>query len=71
MGFHRRGQPASLDRAGVKGAIIRFVAEELTFPTHTADPFGIDHDCINPAGHDFRAACGDVVCVHCARIAWR
>lgn len=35
-----------------------------------ADPFLIDHDCRNPAGHDFIAACGDVVCPHCAKVAW-
>lgn len=36
-----------------------------------ADPFGIDHNCTNPAGHDFISSCGDVACVHCGRIAWR
>jgi hypothetical protein len=40
-------------------------------PTCTpADPFGIDHDCRNPAGHQFTATCSDVVCIDCARIAW-
>jgi hypothetical protein len=40
-------------------------------PTCTpADPFGIDHDCTNPSGHQFVATCSDVVCFHCARIAW-
>lgn len=36
-----------------------------------ADPFQIAHDCINPGGHDFIADCSDVVCIHCARIAWQ
>lgn len=39
--------------------------------TCTADPFGIDHDCTNPSGHQFVATCSDVVCFHCARIAWQ
>lgn len=34
-----------------------------------ADPFGLDHDCDNPAGHEFTAIDGDVVCPHCARVA--
>jgi hypothetical protein len=69
MGFHRTTQPFLLDRAAVRCAVIEEIA---TLDTITqADPFHIDHDCLNPAGHDFRSACGDVVCVHCARIAWR
>ncbi len=35
-----------------------------------ADPFGIDHDCVNPSGHRFVADCSEVICLHCARIAW-
>lgn len=35
-----------------------------------ADPFGLDHDCLNPAGHDFTSACGEVVCPHCGKVAW-
>mgnify|MGYP000149080233 CR=1 FL=1 len=34
-----------------------------------ADPFGIDHDCENAAGHQFESICGDVICVNCARLA--
>ena len=37
----------------------------------SADPFGLDHDCLNPAGHQFVAVCSDVVCIHCARVAWQ
>ena len=35
-----------------------------------ADPFELDHDCINPAGHQPVPSCGEVVCFHCARIIW-
>lgn len=35
------------------------------------DPFGIDNACpFNPTGHDFIAACGDVVCCHCGKVVW-
>lgn len=74
MGYLRQGQPASppsFNRAAVTATITRFVAEELAFANRTADPFHIAHDCRNPSGHDFIAACGDVVCIHCGRIAWR
>lgn len=38
----------------------------------SADPFDIEpHDCVNPEGHHFIADCSEVVCLHCARIAWR
>jgi hypothetical protein len=70
MGFHRQGMPASLDRAAVTAVVTRFVAEELAFLTRTADPFLVDHDCLNPAGHKFEGCCGDVVCVHCGKVAW-
>lgn len=71
MGFHRQPQPASLDRAAVTAAITRFVAEEVCFAARTADPFLIGHDCLNPTGHAFIGSCGDVVCVHCARVVSR
>lgn len=35
------------------------------------DPFGIDHDCLNPAGHQFINSCGDIVCPHCAKVVWQ
>lgn len=70
MGFLRQGQPQTLDRASLTAVVTRFVAEELAFITRTADPFSIDHDCLNPAGHDFIAACGDVACCHCAKVVW-
>jgi hypothetical protein len=67
MGFHRIAQPAALDRA----AIVRFVAAEIAFEMRGLDPFRIEHDCLNPAGHDFIAACGDVVCCHCGKVVWQ
>ena len=69
MGFHRLGQPAAFDRAALRGIVEPIVAQEVAFAARTADPFGIDHDCINPTGHDFIGSCGDVACVHCARVA--
>jgi len=48
---------------------IPIAAPPLLICTPT-DPFGIDNDCLNPAGHDFIAACGDVVCCHCAKVVW-
>lgn len=48
-----------------------FIADELAMLAVPAgDPFNIEHDCLNPAGHDYIAGCGDVVCVHCAKVAW-
>lgn len=76
MGFHRQGQPRALDRAEVtalfsKNIIVaRLVAEEVTIANARRDPFALDHDCLNPAGHDFIGSCGDVACVHCGRLAW-
>lgn len=72
MGFQRQIQPAALDRAELATIVTPIVAEELAFACRTAvDPFGIAHDCLNPAGHEFIASCGEVVCCHCAVIAWR
>jgi hypothetical protein len=36
-----------------------------------ADPFGIDHDCINPEGHRPIADCSEVVCVQCGKVFWQ
>jgi hypothetical protein len=68
MGFHRLGAPAALDRAAARAVITRFVADDLAFAARMVDPFGIDHDCINPSGHEVIASCGEVVCAHCSRI---
>jgi hypothetical protein len=70
MGFHRIPQPASLDRAGLTAIVTRFLAEEIAFARRNSDPFEIEYDCRNPAGHDFIAACGDVVCCHCGKVVW-
>lgn len=70
MGFHRRGQPQALDRAAATAIITRLVAEEAAFVSRTADPFNIENDCLNPAGHDFAASCGAVVCCHCTKVVW-
>lgn len=70
-GFLRTRMPPSLDRAAVSAAITRFVSEEMiAAATAAADPFLIDHDCLNPAGHRFIGSCGDVVCVHCTKVVW-
>lgn len=68
-GFLRTRQPPSMDRAAVSAAIHHFVAQEIIATANAArDPFGIDHDCLNPAGHRFIGSCGDVVYVHCAKV---
>ena len=51
---------------------IREIEDAPAMLTSTpADPFMIDHDCINEAGHQPIASCGAVVCAHCARIFWQ
>lgn len=67
-GFLRQGQPAALDRGAVTATITRFVADEIAHLARTSDPFAVDHDCVNPSGHDFIGSCGSVVCPHCARV---
>jgi hypothetical protein len=71
MGFHRQSHPAALDRPAGAEIVPRFVAGEIAAANADRDPFGLDHDCLNPAGHTFIGSCGDVACVHCARIAWQ
>lgn len=72
MGFHRHVQPAAppivihIDDAVEE--IIQQMIEEALPPR---EPFNIEPDCFNPAGHHFISSCSDIVCVHCARIAWR
>lgn len=47
------------------------LAEEISAAAlASADPFEIDHDCINPRGHQPIPSCGEVACFHCARIIW-
>lgn len=71
MGFHRMGQPASLNRAEVTAVVAELVAEEIAFLQRTADPLALDHDCVNPAGHHPIADCRDIVCQDCGRIFWQ
>lgn len=70
MGFQRGTQPAALDRGAVTAVVTRFLAQEIAFEQRSADPFGVAHDCRNPAGHTFIGSCGDVVCVHCSKVVW-
>lgn len=55
----------------IERTTIRTEAIEPPLPTCTqADPFLIDHDCINPRGHQPIPSCGEIACFHCARIIW-
>ncbi len=73
MGFYRQGQPATLDHSQLRAAVVEFITErEIADLLAPPDPFGIDDPCpYNPAGHRFIGSCGDVACVHCAKIVWR
>jgi len=72
MGFHRERQPPALARAGITAAVLELLtAQDVAEAIGPADPFRLVHDCINPAGHDAIAACGEVVCCHCAKVFWR
>ena len=72
MGFHRQGQPAQLNRRQIAEIVTMTIsAEDLGFVSRTQDPFAIDHDCLNPGGHDAIASCSEIVCVHCAKVFWR
>lgn len=68
MGFHRQGMPAALNRAQATAVVTRIYAEELAHLRRTADPFLVENDCLDPAGHDFIPSCGRLVCPHCSRI---
>lgn len=65
MGFYRQAQPTRRDREIITAAVTRFLAREIAL-----DPLRIEHDCVNPAGHDFNGECGNLVCLHCRRVAW-
>jgi hypothetical protein len=54
----------------VEAMLCEMLAEEGV-PLERPDPFGIDHDCLNPTGHAFIGSCSDLVCQHCGRIAWQ
>lgn len=69
-------RPVCVNRIGMMEIIERTtvrepLAEEIAAAAlASADPFEIDHDCINPRGHQPIPSCGEVVCFHCARIIW-
>lgn len=77
MGFHRQGQPQYVQTVSdttlriIREHVGALMASEAAFIARTVDPFNVDNDCINPAGHEPMASCGEVVCAHCARIFWR
>lgn len=72
MGFARTPQRHVIDRARGAPFEALITAEDLAIVIREADPFLIpDNICLNPAGHLPIAACGEVVCAHCARIFWR
>jgi hypothetical protein len=71
-GFTRQGRRPARSRAEIAAVVSTFLsAEDLGLVQRTQDPFGLDHDCINPGGHDAIASCGEIVCVHCAKVFWR
>lgn len=45
--------------------------QDAAFVNRTADPFLIEHGCLNPAGHEAMASCGAIVCAHCAKVFWQ
>lgn len=55
----------------IRHIVEEFLCDEIVDLIDPPDPFGIDHDCISPAGHQFIGSCGDVVCVHCAKVVWQ
>ncbi len=70
MGFYRQPQPRALDRSGIRAELIPLLVQEAAFIGRTIDPFGIEHDCVNPAGHAVITSCGAIVCAHCAVVFW-
>lgn len=80
-GFRRGTQRQALDRMGAREAVCNMldellsegdeIAVEIAAALPARDPFGVvDHNCINPGGHDFKGICGEVICTHCGGIAW-
>ena len=54
----------------IERTIIRETEKIAAAALASADPFELDHDCVNPGGHQPVPSCGEVVCSHCARIIW-
>lgn len=71
MSFNRR--PTHAVRAHAQGAgVVHLVTRaDIARIEREQDPFGIALSCTNPAGHQPTASCGEIVCVHCARVFWR
>jgi hypothetical protein len=58
-------------RVSARQLVDGFIADELAvLAVPASDPFDIEHDCTNPAGHATIASCGDIVCPHCAKVFW-
>jgi hypothetical protein len=76
MGFHRQIQPAAHDRKSLHFVVEREMADLLATDMSCAavmaeqDPFGIDNDCTNPAGHYPIRSHGEIVCPHCSKVLW-
>lgn len=52
--------------------IREYLIDPALLPSCTpVDPFGLDHDCLNDAGHHAVFACGELVCCHCSRVFWQ
>ena len=71
MGFYRTRPRQALDRAAIRAEVIPILAQELAFIERTADPFQIENDCVNPAGHFPIRSGGAIVCAHCSKVFWQ
>lgn len=75
MGFNRGLQidTATSVRRQVSSRVKDLIplAEIAQAMAEATEPFSIEIICLNPAGHDAIASCGEIVCPHCARIFWR
>jgi hypothetical protein len=51
--------------------VSEFLADEIADLIDPPDPFLIDHDCSNAAGHYPVRMHGEIVCPHCSRVIWQ
>lgn len=54
--------------------VTRFVpAHEIAAAEADCDPFGISDPCPHNGGgpHFYCGSCGDVACMHCAKVVWQ
>lgn len=70
MGFHRTAQRSALDRDALRTLLAPVVEDELAFIARTIDPFNVDNDCTNQAGHFPVRDHTQIVCVHCSKVIW-